>query len=184
MQICLLEKEVRYDGTPLQPFWILKNTGVRGNALVAFTGEADVSIDHMVDQEDVLKNAPIYSPKMLHFLGEWFIDSLNEGILLQHLFTCELYEALWEQGVRKLHKRGNDIYYDGRKMSVSIATRSGVSVLMHSGINIETEGTPIPTAGLKEVGIEPRAFAQHMLERYQQQSKIWAEARVKVTPRL
>lgn len=184
LQTRTLDTETLYDGLQLAPHWIYKNTGLQGNALIAFIGPADVTLDHMVDQEDVLKKAPIYSPKMLHFLAEWFIDSLDQGVLLQHLFTSELYECLLERGIPKMRKRGNDIYYDERKMSVSIATRSGVSVLMHSALNIETDGTPIPTSGLNELGIDAQTFAAEVLKRFSTQSKIWAAARVKVSPRL
>jgi hypothetical protein len=178
------DKTILYDGLQLQPHWIYKNTGLQGNALVAFIGGANVPLDNMVDLEDVVKKAPIYSPKMLHFLGEWFIDSLDQGILLQHHFTSELYESLLEKGIQGLRKRGNDIYFENRKMSVSIATTSGVSVLMHSAVNIETEGTPIPTSGLAELGIDPVPFAHAVLERFTAQWTIWSGARVKVRPRL
>ncbi len=184
LQTRVLEAETRYDGLQLSPHWIYKTAGIQGNALIAFTGEADVSVDHLVDQEDAINKAHIYSPKMLHFLAEWFIDSLDQGILLQHLFTCEIYESLLEKGVNNLRKRGNDIYYDDRKMSVSIATRSGVSVLMHTAVNVDTQGTPVPTAGLRELGIDPRSFGQEILARFCAQSEIWAKARVKVSPRL
>ncbi len=184
LQTRFVETETRYDGTQLQPHWIYKNTGILGNALIAFIGGADVSLEQMVDQEDVLKKAPIYSPKMLHFLGEFFIDSLDEGILIQHLLAAETYGLLWEKGARELSKRGNDLYSQGRKMSVSIATRSGVSVLLHLALNIETEGTPIPTSGLKELGFMPQAFAETLLERFSEQSRIWSAARAKVSPRL
>ena len=184
LQTQFVEAPTKYDGLQLQPHWIYKHTGVLGNALIAFIGEADVAIDHMVDQEDVKKNAPIYSPKMIHFLGEFFIDSLDQGVLLQHLLACDCYEYLWEQGVKGLSKRGNDIYCNGRKMSVSIATRSGVSVLVHTALNIETEGTPIPTSGLKEVGIDARKFGEAILERFSAGTRVWTAARAKVSPRL
>src|SRR5690606_37596653 len=143
-----VDEPTAYDGLQLQAHWIYKTTGILGDALVAFIGPCDVSLDHMVDLEDVRRKEPIASPKMLHFLAEWFIDSLDQGILLQHLFAAECYTLLLERGLTGLRKRGNDIYYDDRKMSVSIATRSGVSVLMHFALNIETDGTPIPTSGL------------------------------------
>ncbi len=184
LQTRFVETPTHYDGTQLQPHWIYKNTGILGDALIAAIGGADVSLDHMVDQEDVLRQAPIYSPKMLHFLGEFFIDSLDQGILIQHLLAAEIYGLLWEKGARELTKRGNDIYYQGRKMSVSIATRSGVSILLHTALNIETEGTPIPTSGLKELGYMPQPFGEIVLERFAQQVRIWTAARAKVSPRL
>jgi hypothetical protein len=177
------ETEIPYDGTPLSPHWIYKKFNLLGDSLVAFVGPAEVTLDHMVDLEDVKKNAPIRSPKMLHFLGEWFIDSLDQGILLQNFLVGNGYQRLWEKGVRDLSRRGNDLFYDKRKLSVSIATRSPVSVLVHFGINIETEGTPIPTAGLKELWLDPWEFAQEVLEKFQQDIEGFKKARVKVLPR-
>jgi len=176
-------KQIPYDGTQLNSHWIYQNFDVLGDAIVAFQGKADVNLDHMVDLEDVKHKAPIYSPLMLHFIGEWFEDSLDKGILLQHLFVCEVYETLLEKGIQKLSRRGNDIFFDNRKLSVSIATRSPLSVLMHVGINIETKGTPIPTSGLSELDIPPQAFALEVLERFQSDYKTWKVARVKVLPR-
>src|SRR4051794_24141112 len=101
---------IPYDGSQLAPHWIYRRFHLLGNAVVAFTGGADVRLDHMVDLEDVRAQAPIYSPEMLHFIGEWFVDSLEVGILLQHLFICELYELLLERGVKTMSRRGNDVY--------------------------------------------------------------------------
>jgi hypothetical protein len=174
---------IDYDGNPLAPHWIYRRFNILGDAVVAFRGNADVSLEHMVDLEDVRAKAPIYSPNMLHFIGEWFRDSLTEGVLLQHLFVCEMYESLLERGIRGLRRRGNDVYQGDRKLNVSIATKSPVSVLMHLGINIETEGTPVPTVGLRELGIDPFNFAAEILERFSVESASWARARAKVLPR-
>ena len=175
-----------YTGNELSPHFIQKHFKLSENALVAFCGPAHVPIEHMVDLEDVQKNAPIYSPLMLHFLAEWFIDSLDQGILLQHLFVDELYHLFWERTSARpapFSKRGNDLFYESRKLSVSITTRSAVSVLMHTGINIETEGTPVPTAGLKELGMEPAAFAREILRRFEFNWAYYRKARCKVLPR-
>lgn len=177
------DRDIHYDGEQLAPHWIYRRFELMGNALVGFFGECDVALDHMVDLEDVKRQAPIYSPRMVHFIGEWFIESLNEGILLQHLFMCGVYEALLEQGVTGLRRRGNDIYRGDDKLSVSICTRSSVSVLIHAGINIRTEGTPVPTVGLLELGVEPVAFARGLLERFAFDYGVWQKSRVKVIPR-
>jgi uncharacterized protein len=176
------DREIPYGGKELTSHWIYQRFGILGNAIVGFIGGADVPIESMVDLEDVKNVAPIYSPKMLHFLGEWFIDSLDTGILLQHLFVAGVYQNLLERGL-KLTRRGNDIYYEGRKLSVSIATRTPVSVLFHMGINIETDGTPIPTSGLNEMDIAPIPFADAVLARFSEDYEIWQKARVKVLPR-
>ncbi len=178
-----LDEEITYDGRQLAPHWIYQQTGKLGDALVAFVGPADVSLEHMVDLEDVAKKAPIASRRMLHFIGEWFRDSLEVGVLLQHLFINEIYEELLERGVPTLRRRGNDIYFAERKLSVSIATRSPVSVLMHAAVNMTSEGTPIPTSHLGEMGVEPQAFAQAVMGRFSADYAIWQTARVKVLPR-
>jgi uncharacterized protein len=178
-----LNKSIPYRGPELRPHWIYENTGILGNALVSFQGICDVPLDHMVDLEDVKKKAPIYSPEMVHFLGEFFIDSLTEGILLQHLLVATLYEWLWENGVTQLSRRGNDIYYQGRKFSVSIATKSAVSVLIHLGVNVKTEGTPIPTSGLEELKIAPDKLVNACLQVFSRDYHIWKTARFKVSSR-
>jgi len=178
-----LNSSIPYTGRELKPHWIYQTTGVLGPALVAFSGPCEVTLDQMVDLEDVKKKAPIYSAEMIHFLGEFFIDSLEQGILLQHLLVATIYGELWERGITNLSRRGNDIYYQGRKLSVSIATKSLVSVLIHMGINVKTDGTPIPTSGLNELQIEPKSFAKACLETFSRDHQIWRSARFKVTPR-
>lgn len=175
--------EIPYDGTPLAPHWIYRKFDLLGDSLVAFQGPAEVSLDHLVDLEDVKKKAPIFSPKMLHFLGEFFIDSLDMGILLQNLFVGTVYELLWEKGGRDLSRKGNDLFFDSRKLSVSVATKSPVSVLFHMGLNIETQGTPIPTSGLSEMWVEPWDLAQKVFERFQQDIEGFKKARAKVLSR-
>lgn len=175
--------DLSYDGTQLRPHWIYDEFSILGDALVSFVGAADVAIDHMVDLEDVRRQAPIYSPSMLHFIGEWFEDSLEMGILRQQLLCCELYEVLLEKGIPQLARRGNDLFYDDRKLSVSIATRSPVSVLVHLAINIDTDGTPLPTAGLAELGLSPVTIGRAVLERFRADMQWMRIARVKVRPR-
>jgi len=179
----LSEKNLTYDGTQLSPHWIYKNFELLGDSVISFVGPADVPTNHMVDLVDVKKDAPIYGPLMLHFIGEWFLDSLDYGILLQHLFACEIYELLWERGIQGLSRNGNDIFVKSRKLSVSIATRSPVSLLMHTGLNIRTENTPLPTSGLEELDIEPLDFSRSVLNRFRDAWENWHLARVKVCAR-
>jgi hypothetical protein len=179
----VLESGPCYDGTPLAPHWIYRSTGILGDALVAWSAPAQVALTEMVDLEDVRAEAPIASPEMLHFLGEWFFDSLDLAIGYQLLLVVTAKEALESRGIGPLRRRGNDLYFDGRKVSVSIATRSPVSVLVHFGINVRTEGTPVPTAGLREWDVDPADFAADVLARYRDELERWHKARAKVLPR-
>jgi hypothetical protein len=94
----------------------------------------------------------------------------------------ELLERLTE---RPVTRRGDDLYLpraDGSpgKLSVSIATASATSTLIHTGFNVETEGTPVPTVGLAELGVDPATFGAELLRRYAEEVEdIWL-ARCKV----
>ncbi len=181
--LAYLDNEITYTGSELSPHWIYQKFDLLGNALVAFIGEAKVELSHMVDIEDVKKKAPIYSPKMLHFVGEWFQDSWEVGILYQHLFVLLLSEALHAKGVKGLSRRGNDLYQENKKLNVSICTKTLSSTLIHVGINIDTEGTPVPTVGLKNWDIDPKALANSLLNQFSLEYEGWQKARCKVLPR-
>ncbi len=86
---------------------------------------------------------------------------------------------------RPVTRTGDDLYLpraDGSpgKLPVSIATASATSTLIHTGFNVATEGTPVPTVGLAELGVDPAAFGAELLRRYAAEVEdIWL-ARCKV----
>lgn len=66
------------------------------------------------------------------------------------------------------------------KAQAPIFTTSPTSTLIHTGLNIETEGTPVPTVGLAELGVDPAAFGAKLLRHYADEiNDIWL-ARCKV----
>lgn len=182
MQQHWLEREQAYDGTQLRSHFIARQTGAFEDAIMAFAGPADVPLSHMVDLEDVAAQAPIFSKKMLHFLVEHFRSDLDLMIARQRLLTAIAAEELWQRGADAARRSGDDIYDGERKVSVSIATSSPVSGLIHFALNIESEGTPVPTRGLADYGIEPRGFAETVMQRYCDELASMAEARCKVRP--
>ena len=147
----LIEKEICYTGKELSPHWIYKNFGLQGDAIIAFIGECEVKIDNMVDISDVLSNSPIYSPKMLHFIVEHFNIPLMEGVLRQRLLVNITREVIlsYLPANTKIIRQGDDLFFGGGKLSVSIATKSITSVLIHLGINIDASNTPVKAAGLE-----------------------------------
>lgn len=167
MKTKLLEKEIKYEGFQLAPHWIYKNFKIQGDATVAFIGECDVKLDEMVDIEDVINNEPIYSKLMLSFISEQFNIGLVEGVFRQRLLICIIKETLEKRGV-KLTRSGDDLYVGNKKLTVSIATKSATSVLIHTGINIISEGAPIAACGLKNnLNIDDiEEFANEILENY------------------
>jgi hypothetical protein len=145
-----IEEEIKYTGSELAPHWIYKNFHIQGDAVVAFIGECDVKITEMVDIEDVIDNSPIYSQKMLNFIIEHFNMGLVEGVVRQRLFINIIREQILKHLPKgsEIVRSGDDLFFDGKKLSVSIAGKSINSVLIHTGINIISENAAIEASGL------------------------------------
>ena len=167
MHTKLIEKEIKYIGSQLAPHWIYKNFKLKGDAIVAFIGECEVALTEMVDIEDVINNEPIYSKSMLSFITEQFNVNLVEGVFRQRLLICIIKELLEARGIFVV-RNGDDLMIDGRKLSVSIATKSTTSILIHTGLNILSEGAPVKASGLtSELGISDiKEFALEVMKRY------------------
>ena len=170
MKIKFIEEEIKYIGSQLVPHWIYKNFKIQGNSIVAFLGECEVKLSEMVDIEDVINNEPIYSKSMLSFITEQFGIDLVEGVFRQRLLICIIKELLEEKGIFVV-RNGDDLMIDGRKLSVSIATKSITSVLIHTGLNIISDGAPVAASGLtSELGIKDvKEFAIEVMKRYSEE---------------
>lgn len=170
MKILLADKDIKYEGWQLAPHWIYKNFKIQGDAIVAFKGECEVKLTEMVDIEDVINNEPIYSKNMLSFISEQFNVNLVEGVFRQRLLICIIKEALEKRGI--IAKRdGDDLFINGKKLTVSIATKSATSILIHTGINIDSTGAPIKACGLmSDLGInDTDEFAKEIMQKYSQE---------------
>ena len=167
MHTKLIDTEIKYIGSQLAPHWIYKNFKLQGDAIVAFIGECEVALTEMVDIEDVINNEPIYSKSMLSFITEQFNVNLVEGVFRQRLLICIIKELLEERGIFVV-RNGDDLMIDGKKLSVSIATKSTTSILIHTGLNILSEGAPVKASGLtSELGIvDIKEFALEVMKRY------------------
>jgi len=170
MKTLFIKDEIKYEGWQLSPHWIYKNFKIQGDAIVSFTGECEVRLDEMVDIEDVINNEPIYSKNMLSFISEQFNVSLTEGVYRQRLLMTIIKEALEKRGIFVV-RDGDDLFINGKKLSVSIATKSATSILIHTGLNITSDGTPIPTVGLtSDLNIKDiNCFAEEIMLRYSQE---------------
>ena len=170
MKTKFIDQEIKYIGSQLSPHWIYKNFGIQGDAIVAFIGECDVKLSEMVDIEDVINDEPIYSKLMLSFISEQFGITLPEGVLRQRMLMCIIKELLEEKG-NFVVRNGDDLMINGGKLSVSIATKSITSILIHTGLNIVSEGAPVKAAGLKsELGIDNiKDFAEEIMKRYSEE---------------
>ena len=174
METLFTDKEIKYTGKELSPHWIYKNFNIMGNAVVSFIGECEVNLNHMVDIEDVINNEPIYSKKMLNIIEENFNCSLEKMVYKQRLLvtiTKELIEKISPE--IKITRDGDDLYVNNKKLSVSIATKSITSCLIHFGLNIEAQGAPVDASDLvndaKISNIE--AFAKELLNKYKNETE-------------
>lgn len=167
MKFKFIDNDIKYIGSQLSPHWIYKHFNIMGDAIIAFQGECEVKLSEMVDIEDVINNEPIYSKYMLSFITEQFGIGLNEGVLRQRLLICIIKELLEERGIFVIRK-GDDLIIDGKKLSVSIATKSITSVLIHTGLNILSEGAPVDASGLtSDLNIvDIKLFAIEVMKRY------------------
>ena len=151
MKTKFIETEICYTGKELSPHWIYKNFNLLGDSIVSFIGECNVPIDHMVDLEDVLSNSHIYSKKMLHFIVEHFNIDLIDGILRQRLLVNIARDCILPNLPTSsiIIRKGDDLFYNEGKLSVSIATKSITSVLIHFALNIDAKDAPVKASGLE-----------------------------------
>jgi hypothetical protein len=160
-------KAILYDGKPLSSLWAFKNFDLQGDSIVSFVGPCKVGLKELVDVADVKANAPIYSKSMLNFIVEHFDMDLEKAIWKQRLLTCqalELFRSKLKNPV--IRREGNDLYEGDAKISVSIATLSPVSSKIHFGINVISKGTPVKTKGLADYKLDPRLFAEDLMQKY------------------
>lgn len=172
MQTLFIDKEIKYIGSQLAPHWIYKNFNIMGNAIVSFIGECEVDLSHMVDIEDVVNNEPIYSKLMLSFIEENFNSSLVEMVYKQRLLVTITKELIERKNPSvKIIRSGDDLYIDDKKLSVSIATKSITSSLIHFGLNIEADGAPVKAADLiKDAKITNiKEFALEIMKAYSEE---------------
>lgn len=180
MKRLFVDYRVDYDGTQLRPHWIYLNHNLLGDAIVAFIGETHVPIRNRVDISDVKEREFIYSPCMLNFIVEHFNHDLNLAIHRQRLLIFIIKEELEKLDI-DVTRVGDDLYIGKGKLSVTIATASPISTLIHIGLNVDTHGTPVKTSGLNQLGIQDiQSFAENIMLRYMQELEDIEEARCKV----
>jgi hypothetical protein len=178
MNYVVSREQVAYTGQELRSHWLFHRFGLRGDAAAAFLGPCEVALEHMVDQADVAAGDSIRAALMLHFIIEHFDTDLTRAVLRQRLLVCLARELL--AGVNDVRRSGDDLFVNERKLSVSIATASPVSTLIHFALNVDPTGAPVPAVGLAELGVVPLPFAELLLARYAEECEGIAAARCKV----
>ena len=181
MQTKYITKKLTYTGAELQSLFAYKNFRVQGDSVIAFCGPCEVQITELVDQEDVLNKDFIRSAEMLHFIVEKFNLDLEEGIFRQRLYMAIIKETLEQlKPELKITRDGDDLFINNRKLSVSIATLSPVSTVIHIGINIDPTGAPVKAIGLNDLKVKKDIFIKRVLVAIEAEEASIQKARCKV----
>lgn len=160
MKCVIADAPIDYDGSQIGSLWAYTRFGIQDDSIVCFRGSCNISLKHMIDLEDKIHNEKIESPDMLHFIVEHFDEpSLRNAYARQRLLACIAAEALKDMGFI-VTRKGDDLFYKGGKLSISIASTSAVSCKIHFGINVECEdymsldkmGVKDPDGVLRQVG--------------------------------
>ncbi len=181
MKYQFIEDEITYTGEQLRSNFAYSHFGILGDSIIGFCGGCHITSKEMVDIEDVISGSSIYSESMLHFIIEHFEADIEKAILRQLLLANIVQVRINDLKEGCLIKRtGSDLYDSDAKLSISVATVTPISSLIHFGINISSQNTPVKTKGLKDYGIDPREFALHILEHYAREHDEINRARCKV----
>jgi len=163
-----IDQKIKYDGSQLHSLYSYLNHKVLGDSIVSWVGACDVTLDHMVDGEDLLEKAQIKADQMLHFIIEKFDVQLFSGVCLQRLFA-EIFISYIQKNspvskvTQKIIRCGDDIYFEKKKFNISIATISPASCLIHFAVNIDGKNTPVPTLCLEELKLDTKKTSIDMM---------------------
>lgn len=142
-----------YDGSQINPSWAFQEFGIYGSSIVTWIGPVNITPDNLKDFADV--GLEIKANYMVNFICEFFDQqppNMRIAYLRQRLLVMIFREILTEYGVQT-RREGDDIFVDGRKLSISIASISLSSAKIHFALNLEDKGTPddVDTIGLYDI---------------------------------
>jgi hypothetical protein len=171
-----------YNGRQLRPHWIMEQFGLVGDAAVAFIGSCNVVGEDLVDLEDRALGNTVAGDVMLHFIIEIFGLGMPGAVFAQRLLCTVARETVEAVGEVEVRREGDDLYVGEGKLSVSVATVSPVSSLIHLGLNVSARGVPVRAASLEETGIDPSRLAPKILSGFAREVDGVIEAAKKVRP--
>lgn len=150
-----IDEKFEYDGSQINPSWAFQEFGIYGSSIITWIGPVNITPDNLKDFADV--GLEIKSNYMVNFICEFFDQqptNMRIAYLRQRLLVMIFREILTEYDVVTT-REGDDIFIDGRKLSISIASVSLSSAKIHFALNLEDKGTPddVKTIGLYDIKI-------------------------------
>ena len=155
-----------YDGSQINPSWAFQEFGIYGSSIVTWIGPVNITPDNLKDFADV--GLEIKSNYMVNFICEFFDQqppNMRVAYLRQRLLVMIFREILTEYGIQT-KREGDDIFVDGGKLSISIASISLSSAKIHFALNLDDKGTPsdVETIGLYDIKVNgEQVFNQNNL---------------------
>ncbi len=149
--VILDRRGMEYDGSQLRRAFIHERYGVQGKAILVVRGPMNVSPENTVDTEDI--GSRIKGDDVLHILVDdpTVVDPIAAG-LQQRLLVSVTKEILESATGKTLRREGDDLFFDDRKLTVSVFKPAGPGSLIHLGINVTTEGVPVEASSLRDLG--------------------------------
>jgi hypothetical protein len=179
----LTDSRLDYSGRELRSHWIMERFSIEGDAVVSFRGACMVTGEDLVDREDFLQGNIVAGDDMQHFIVEIFGAGLLAITFAQRLLCSIIREVLNSRlGRRVVERSGDDLFVGDGKLSVSVATVSPVSGLIHLALNVTTGGVPVKAACLSDLGIDPRWLAGEVASRLVDEVDSCIRASHKVRP--
>ena len=153
-----IDEIFEYDGSQINPSWAFQEFGNYGSSIITWIGPVNITPDNLKDFADI--GLEIKSNYMANFICEFFDQqppNMRIAYLRQRLLVMIFREILTEYGVQT-EREGDDIFVDGRKLSISIASVSLSSAKIHFALNLEDKGTPsdVETIGLYDIRVNGR----------------------------
>ena len=148
-----VENIFEYDGSQINPSWAFNEFGIYGSSIITWIGPVNITQDNLKDFADV--GLEIKSKNMINFICEFFDQqptNMRVAYLRQRLLVMIFREILTEYGIES-KREGDDIFVNGGKLSISIASVSLSSAKIHFALNLEDKGTPgdVDTIGLFDI---------------------------------
>ena len=148
-----IDEIFEYDGSQINPSWAFQEFGIYGSSIVTWIGPVNITPDNLKDFADV--GLEIKSDNMVNFICEFFDQqptNMRIAYLRQRLLVMIFREILTEYGI-VTKREGDDIFVEGKKLSISIASISLNSMKIHFALNLEDKGThdDVKTIGLFDI---------------------------------
>ena len=125
MKLAVVNAPMLYDGSQINPLWAYEYLDVRGDSIIIFRGAMAVS--DIKDIEDEKNNKAIEGSDLIHFIVERFASpaGIRQAYYHQRMLIVCIQDILRNCGVSS-ERNGDDLFVDGKKLTVSIAT-AGIS---------------------------------------------------------